>query len=341
MLGMAVMIALAVITYHVLFKEQSLMAVWTAVREADLGLAGLGVLAMFVFVYSQAAILRVLMRTFHRNVSRIRSLQYSLAGFYFSAVTPSATGGQPMQLFYMMRDGEDFAHASFTLLTVTAVYQMTVLIYGVVMILAKWPYIIGQPAVIKWLIILGILANGIASACILLMMFCRPLVERISEKVLILCGKFHLVRDVSSARLRVKSSIEEYSKGGIYLRNYPAVLVKVVILTVVQLTALYSVPYFAFLALGINGADFFTFISMQAVLSLAVSAVPLPGSVGASEGSFMMLYQAFIAESRLLPMMALSRGISFYGLLLVSGIVVLWLHFHKRSDRLKGSGRQD
>lgn len=32
--------------------------------------------------------------------------QYSFIGFFYSGITPSATGGQPVQLYYMSKDGE-------------------------------------------------------------------------------------------------------------------------------------------------------------------------------------------------------------------------------------------
>lgn len=69
------------------------------------------------------------------------------------------------------------------------------------------------------------------------------------------------------------------------------------------------------------------FLAVQAILSLAVTAVPLPGSVGASEGSFMILYSGMVAADHLFPMMMLSRGISFYGFLAVSGAATLVLQF--------------
>ena len=73
----------------------------------------------------------------------------------------------------------------------------------------------------------------------------------------------------------------------------------------------------------------FEFLAVQAILSLAVTAVPLPGSVGASEGSFMLLYSGMVAADNVFPMMMLSRGISFYGFLAISGAVTLILQFWK------------
>ena len=37
--------------------------------------------------------------------SLFRCFQYSFIGFFYSGITPSATGGQPVQLYYMNKDG--------------------------------------------------------------------------------------------------------------------------------------------------------------------------------------------------------------------------------------------
>ena len=53
---------------------------------------------------------------------------------------------------------------------------------------------------------------------------------------------------------------------------------------------------------------------LQAVISVAVDMLPLPGGVGVSEGLFMTMFEPVFGE-KLLPGMLLSRGISYYALL--------------------------
>lgn len=94
--------------------------------------------------------------------------------------------------------------------------------------------------------------------------------------------------------------INEYSRGGAYLRQYPMVVARMFLCALIQLTALFLVPYFSCRALGIEAVPG-RFLAMQAILSLAVTAVPLPGSVGASEGSFISLYRPILGGGTCLP----------------------------------------
>lgn len=331
---LAVMAILSWVTYHVLFKDHSAEKLYEVFKEADFRFVALGIACMAVYLISEAESIRTMMKAFQTDVPFLRASGYSFADFYFSAITPSATGGQPMQLYYMTRDGFGFAQSSFTLLILAAVYQMAVLLYGVVMVVWKFPFVRSQGQLIKWLLIFGVAVNGFCSVGILLVILKRAFVEHLTMAAIALLAKVRIVKDRAKLERRAEHFIEEYSRGGDCLRKYPIVFIKVMALTVLRLTALFLVPYFACQALGFSGGGPLEFLAVQSILSLAVTAVPLPGSVGASEGSFMILYGGMFAAGEVFPLMMLSRGISFYGFLAVSGIVTLVLQFWRRGERL-------
>ncbi len=255
-IGLCLVALLAWFTFYVLLSGHSAQTLGSTLVRADIRFVFMGVACMLLFVNCEAANIRLLMRTFGKKVPYWRSLSYAFTDFYFSAITPSATGGQPMQLYYMVRDGFGAAHSSFSLLATAAVYQMTVLVYGCVMVGANLPFVMGESRVIRLLLVFGI---------------------------------------------------------------YSAV----------QLTALYLVPYWACRALGLS-VQIKDVLALQAILSLAVTAVPLPGSVGASEGSFLALYRTLLGTGQSFSVMLLSRGISFYAMLCISGLVTAFLQFARR-----------
>lgn len=327
---LAVMALLAWLTFHILFKNHSAKALCEAFSEADLRYVLLGAVCMACYALLEGESIRTMMRAFCKEVSVFRSLGYAFADFYFSAITPSATGGQPMQLYYMVRDGYGFAQSSFTLLLMAAVYQLMVLVYGLFMVLCDLPYVLGQGALIKWLLVFGILVNGACSLGILLIIRKRSLVERIAAVLIAVIIKLRIVKNRKKLEEKAGRLIDEYSRGGECIRRYPLIFIKLLLLTGIRLTVLFLTPYFACLALGIPTQGPLRFLVLQAILSLAVTAVPLPGSMGASEGGFLLLYGGVIGGGKLFPLMLLSRGISFYGFFAVSGILTLVLQLLKR-----------
>ncbi|MEG2870125.1 MAG: lysylphosphatidylglycerol synthase transmembrane domain-containing protein [Clostridium sp.] len=324
-----VMIVLAGITFYVLLKDCSMETLGAVLKTADFRFILLGLVFMLLFASCEAAIMRLLARTWKGSISWGRAMQYSMAGFYFSSITPSSTGGQPMQLYYMVRDGIGGINSSFVLMVITAVYQMISLFYGLVMIVFHFAYIMNQPAIIKFLLAFGIFTKGISVLFILTTLYCKPLVERIVRLIIYILVKLHMVKHPVELDEKVGNMVDEYSRGGVYLRKYPGVILKIIGYTFMQLTFLYTASYCGCLSLGLGTVRMFDFISIQSIVNLAVSSVPLPGAVGASESSFLVLFRMYIPATQILPVMLLGRGISFYGFLIISGLVVLFLQFRQ------------
>ena len=64
-------------------------------------------------------------------------LDIHLPGSFFSGITPSASGGQPMQLYYMKRDGIPLPEGTAVLMAVATAYKFVLTVVGM-MILLFW-----------------------------------------------------------------------------------------------------------------------------------------------------------------------------------------------------------
>ena len=63
-------------------------------------------------------------------VSNIRLLD-----FFYSGITPSATGGRPVRLYYMNKDGNKGSDSTIVLMTVAVIYKIVLVVLGVGMLL--------------------------------------------------------------------------------------------------------------------------------------------------------------------------------------------------------------
>ena len=79
---------------------------------------------------------------------------------------------------------------------------------------------------------------------------------------------------------------------------------------------------------------FFTVFSMQSILFITVSAIPLPGSVGSSESGFLTLFKTLFPANTLSSAMLLSRGISFYSFVIISGLIVLFIKVSRKNRNI-------
>ena len=85
-----------------------------------------------LYILFEAISLFVILRKLGYKVKARNAIAYSTSDVYYSAITPSASGGQPASAFYMIRDGVDAGTASFSLVFNLIGYTSAIIIMGLV-----------------------------------------------------------------------------------------------------------------------------------------------------------------------------------------------------------------
>ena len=83
---------------------------------------------------------------------------------------------------------------------------------------------------------------------------------------------------------------------------------------------LFYVTYLTCRSFGIHGVSWAEILLLQGMISVAVDMLPLPGGMGISEKLFLMVFIP-ICGKMTLPVMIVSRGISYYTQLLISAVL--------------------
>lgn len=326
----ALLALLMAVTAVLLLRDQPLSRLTGILGRLHGGYVALGLLLMLAFVGCEALCSRLILARLGHHVPYRRCLGYSFAGFYFSSITPSATGGQPAQVYYMSRDGIPAAHGALNMMLIAVCYQVTVIGCALAVLVFRSDLLANLGTGLGALLLFGGGVNLALTAGMLGLMFAPNAVRRLMEGVLNLGVRLRLVKDPSSAQERLERQVEEYRRGAECLRRNLSLLPALAGLTILQLTALFSVPYMVYLAFGLSGYGPMDVICTQALVTLAVSSLPLPGAVGASEGGFVAAMALFFGSGLVTPAVLVSRGISFYAFLLVSGGITLCLHLRAR-----------
>lgn len=329
-IGGALLIALIAVTMYLLLRGQSLSQLAQILRGLNKGwlLAGLGL--MFVFVGCEAMCSHLILERLGHKVAYRKCLGFSFVGFYVSSITPSATGGQPAQIYYMSKNGVPAAHGALNMMLIAACYQVTVLLYALAGALFELPKLGELGTGLHLMLLYGTVVQLGLTAWMLCFMFLPNAAAKLMNALLRLGVKVRVIRDREGAQARLELQMEEYRRGAVCLRQNPGLLPALLGLTFLQMTALYLVPYCVYLAFGLAGHGIWELVGAQAVLTLATSSIPLPGAVGASEGGFLEMFALFFGSALVTPAVLASRGISFYAFLVISGLVTLWVAFSTR-----------
>lgn len=328
--GLLCLAVLMAASFWLLFRGVSSATLRQAFSGFRPGYLLLGLGLMLCFVGCEALCSRLtLVRLGHRVAYR-RCLGCSFAGFYLSSITPSSSGGQPAQVYYFSRQGVPAAHGALVMLLNAICYQVVSLLLALAACMLL-PELLRSLGTGMSLLLAGGGAVMVLLTAGMLCMLLRPgTARRLAGGLLSIGAALRLVRHREAAQTGLERQLAAYRQGAAYIRANRTLLPQLLGITLLQLVAIYAVPYAVYLGFGLRQTTLLELAGAQALLSLAVSALPLPGAVGAAEGGALRIFPLFFPSALAAPAVMAARGISFYSMLLLSGLVTLLLHWRTR-----------
>ena len=250
---------------------------------------------------------------------------YSFVGFFFSCITPSASGGQPMQIFYMKKDKLPIPVTTLVLMIVTITYKAVLVVIGLVICLFGGGFLRGYLGDYMWVFYLGVGLNVFCVTFMMILVFAPGLAKWIMVTGLKLIEHIRILKPRKSRLEKLEASMDQYHETAAFWASHKRVILNVFLITFVQRCILFTVTYWVYRALGLHSYGILTITILQAVISVSVDMLPLPGGMGISETLYMVMFVP-VFGSLMLPSMLLSRGISYYGQMLISAVMTCVAH---------------
>lgn len=258
----------------------------------------------------------------------IRNFRYTLIGFFFSSITPAASGGQPMEIYYMSRDGINVANSTLALLVNLTSMQIATISIGLISVIFNWQYM--NTALVIFFIV-GILLN-LSALALLLISICSKRMTNGLINIAIKIMKFFKVKNMDKKQEWINSELAKYQQNAVYVKTHKKMIFKTILTTYIQFLIYYSVPYWIYRSFGYSKSNILEVLSMQAVLFATVSGIPSPGAVGVSEGGFLELFKKFYPKNQIASSMLLCRGVNFYLFVLISCVIVIISSFRDKRN---------
>ena len=328
-LQIALFLGIMLLTFYALFSGRDLAEIGRAVmRMSPAWLIPAVGLAVF-YVCAEGYMIWYLLRSMKANKDKDRSsslfrcIQYSFIGFFYSGITPSATGGQPVQLYYMNKDGNRGSDSTVVLMTVAVVYKFVLVVMGFGILLFWFRPLKGELGKYFPLYLLGLALNVILVIVILGVMLLPQVMLKgalFFERLFI---RMKMWKPSEKREEKIRTFIDSYQNAVAWLKAHKKKVAYVVLVTFLQRISVFVLTYMVYLGFGLEGSGAMRVILLQASVYIAVDMLPLPGAQGITE----LMYQAVFAHAftgaYLIPSMLVSRGINFYFLLVMSLVVVL------------------
>lgn len=317
----AFLILVFAITLWTVFRGEDLYEMLGYLKSADDRYILLGVGCVLLFIIGESVNIYYLIKTLGERVRFSRCCLYSFIGFFYSCITPSASGGQPMQVVAMRKDHIPVAVSTVVLAIVTITYKLVLVLVGAAVLLFRPPRLMVHLEGVETIIYLGLLLNGVFIILLLMLVFDPNLVKHIAEKVLLFLHRIRPFRDFERKRKWMERITGQYHGTAEFYKSHKVVIVNVFMITLLQRGMLFLVTWFTYRAFHLSGESLPVIVLLQAMIALAADMLPLPGGMGISENLFLMMFETVFGEKLVLAGVVISRGISYYTQLLISAVM--------------------
>lgn len=323
------------LTVYGVFRGEDLTKLIAIMKRAHGIWLFCGVLCVVFFIWGESIIIYYLMGTLSVKLKKWTCFLFSSVGFFFSCITPSASGGQPMQIYYMRKKNIPIPVSTLVLMIVTITYKLVLVVIGVFVLLFGRGFIQKYLMGIRPVFYLGIALNVFCVSFMLLLVFHPVLAKTIMIRGMHILEKMHVLKQKETRLHQLKNSMELYGDTAVFFKSHIRVIGNVFAITFLQRTALFFTTYFVYLAFGLHGKSVVDIVLLQAIISVSVDMLPLPGGMGISEKLFLMIFVPIFGVDILLPAMLLSRGLGYYTQLLLSAVMTIVAQFTIRTEKEK------
>jgi glycosyltransferase 2 family protein len=314
-------------TVYGVFHGEDLNQIARILREVDVKWLLPAVACVVFFIWGESIIIYYLMYTLGMKLKKWTCFLFSSIGFFFSCITPSASGGQPAQIYSMKKEKIPVPVSTMILMVVTITYKLVLVVIGVGIFFFGQGFIHSYLENVRFIFYLGTALNVFCVAAMLVLAFHPVLAKAIMVKGLSWMERLHLMKHKESRMERLKASMDQYRDTAAYLKGHKRVLVNVFLITMAQRLSLFSATWFVYKSFRLSAEPAWLVITLQAIISVSVDMLPLPGGMGISEQLFLVIFLPVFGQRLLLPGMILSRGLSYYTELLLSAILTVVANF--------------
>ena len=310
------------LTFYLIYKNNDINSVITNLNKISYEYIFIGILLIFTYLFTESIYIKIILKSLNCKIKLWQGFVYSCIEFYFSAITPSSTGGQPAQAYYMHKDNIPLAKSSVTLLLNTITFKLVLIFMGLISMIFFPSLIFNNSTLFTIIFIFGMVVNITVIICCLMLMYSKRWIKSIAEFCIKLGAKLRIIKNKEEKIESFYTHLNDYQESAKYIKEHISISIKVCLITLIQRLAMFSIAYIVYKSFGLTDYSYIELVVIQIVIAIAIDSLPLPGGIGASEAMMLLIYNKIFTEEIALPAMLVTRGISYYFCLILSAIVV-------------------
>lgn len=300
------------------FSENGLIDLSKNAKQFKKSWLIIAVLCQFVDLLIDAFLIYLFVFNGEKNYNMKNAIKASLVGQFFNSVTPSATGGQPMQVYVMSKQGVGAGHSTSALIQKFLLYQNVLVGYCIFAFFVKFDYFTALDSRVCIWAIFGFIIQSLMVFVLIFFSFYEKLTMRFIFMILSLLGKLHIIKNPDDKVKGLQKQLKAFHDSNRELYKNKSLLFKAYIFTIIQITSTFLIPYCIYRSFNLSGATLLDIVCVQAFITMSTAFFPIPGASGATEGAGMIFLNDFFTKTTIKPAVAMTRLISYYLTILIS-----------------------
>lgn len=318
------------LSFYTVFHGQDMEQVGSALGRLSLASLCYALFTAVFFVSAEGIMIWYLLKSMNGKSGVFKCISYSFIGFFYSGITPSATGGQPMQLYYMCKDKNGLSESSVVLMTVALIYKFVLVLIGIAMLVCWHRPLKLYLREYYPLFLLGLVLNLTLVLILLAVMLAPRGIKGVIygiEKLLVRIG---ILKPSDQRKEKIEGFVDGYQGAVHFLIEHKGKVAVVCLFTLLQRCSVFVLTWIIYRGFALEGADILTVMSLQASVYIAVDMLPVPGAQGITELMYRSIFSGIFTGGYLMPSLYVTRGISFYFLLIVGIVVIFGNYLYRR-----------
>lgn len=288
----------------------------------------------FGYIWFEGRAIIVILKALGYKKNPLKGTVYGAADVYFSAVTPSASGGQPASAYFMMKDGISGTAVTVTLLINLVLYTVALVVLGCLSLIFRFDIFVDFSVFSRILIICGFALMAVLSVLFYMLLCKSSILYKISKGMISFLHKIHVIKHDEKYYAKLDRVIEEYQQCVQMLKGKSKVIIKAFIYNILQRMSQLGASFLVFMSLGEGLKKSFDIFVTQCFVALGSNCVPIPGAMGVADYLMLDGFSNVVGEEASTNMELLCRGVTFYGCIIAGALIVIISYIlRKMKDR--------
>ena len=224
-------------------------------------------------------------------------------------------------------------------MTVALVYKLVLALIGIAMLLFWHKPLKAYLRGFFPLYLLGLGLNLALVLAILAVMMMPDVIKKVALKAERQLVKIGVFKASVKRTEKIGHFVEGYRSAVRFLIDNKQKVFYVCLFTFLQRCSVFILTWIIYRGFALNGSDALTIALLQASVYIAVDMLPVPGAQGITELMYRNIFGTIFTGGYLMPSLYVTRGISFY-FLLIAGLAVI-AGRAVAARRAAGSGHHD